>query len=486
MDDIDNLRQELIESKTFCFHPFLELSINPAGHVKPCCYYDGYLYNDATNSFVIDGYLLHDSSKPNYINKDFNNTVNLQNKDTTLEKVWSGESIKLVRKELWEGKGDSLHACNICQRDGKASMRVRGINEYKNNREVLQLVKHAIENDFSVNQFPKRLELKPSNLCNLKCVMCNSYDSSQIAKELDELSEKYSGITIWGGRLVPKLYDTITPIIKGNNVVSDYDKHIIELKLENDNYSDRPEFWESFCKMVPNLETLSFAGGEPTLLPFVEKALLYCVETGHSKHITVFCSSNITNINKKFLKIIPQFKLFEMICSVDGYKGVQEYSRFPSKWSQIEKNYTELKSLMSHTNVKVLLNITVNSLNVSNLDEFLYWIEEQSQVYPYFSFWPFNLNLLWTPSYQQVTMLPIEVKNKAIEKLEVYKKTSKILQDFPGLDSKINLVINELQKHDPEFVKTNIEEFSKIIKVLDEHRKIDIDTYIPSLKGVYK
>ena len=206
MDKIDQLRKEIINSETFCFHPFLELSVNPAGHVKPCCYYVGFLYNDATNSFVIDGYLLHDSSKPNYTNKDFNNTVNLQNKDTTLEKVWSGESIKLVRKELWQGKGDSLHACNICQRDGKASMRVRSINEYKNNREVLQLVKHAIENDFSVNQFPKRLELKPSNLCNLKCVMCNSYDSSQIAKELDELSEKYSGITIWGGRLVPKLY----------------------------------------------------------------------------------------------------------------------------------------------------------------------------------------------------------------------------------------------------------------------------------------
>lgn len=473
MDELDKFRQELINSKTFCFYPYLELSVNPAGHVKPCCYYDGYLYKDA-------------SKKINYKDIDFANTFNLQNEDTTLEQIWSSDSIKLVRKEMWEGKGDTLKPCDICQRDGQASMRVRSINEYKNNREVLKLVKDAVENNFQSTELPKRLELKPSNLCNLKCVMCNSYDSSQIAKELNDLSEKYSGITIWGGRLVPQPYDEIKSFKKGNNTISDYDKHIIELKLETENYSDREELWESFCKIVPNLETLSFAGGEPTLLPFVEKALNYCVETGHSKHITVFCSSNVTNINKRLLELIPQFKLFEMICSLDGFQEVQEYARFPSKWNQIEKNYKALKSLMIHTNVKVLINITVNSLNVADLDKFLYWIEEQAQVYPYFSYWPYNLNLLWTPHYQQATMLPLEIKRKTIEKLERYKETSKLLIDFPGLDSKVDLVINELKKHDEDLVNTNVKEFSHIIKLLDDHREINIDQYIPSLKGVYK
>jgi len=475
MDDIDNLRREIINHETFCFYPYLELSVNPAGHVKPCCYFDGYLHKDITKDVEVDWV------------PDFKNTINIQDAGETLERIWDSDGIKSVRKAVWLKEEKFLRPCRVCARDGEASMRVRSIKEYKNNREVLQIVKDAIDNDFKVSTLPRRLELKPSNLCNLKCVMCNSYDSSQIEKELEELSEKYSGITIWTGRYIPEPYDIEKRVIvKDNNVISRYDKHIIELKLEGRNFSEDDTLWESFVRMVPNLETLSFAGGEPTLLPFVERALSYCVETGHSKHITVYFSSNVTNINKKLLALMTEFKLFEMICSIDGYKTVQEYTRFPSKWSQVEKNYTALKALIEKPNVKVLINVTVNALNVCNLDQLLYWIEEQAQTFPYFSYWPYNLNMLWNPSYMQVCMLPKKNKELAINKLETYKQKSLMLKDFPGLDTKIDMVINELKKHDPEKVELAIEEFSQIIGVLDEHRGVDITTYIPSLLGVYK
>ncbi len=473
MNDIDQLRQEILNHETFCFYPFLEMSINPAGHVKPCCYYDSYLFKDPEKD-LLKG-----------IGIDFDNVVNIHDKENTLEKIWDSKGMKSVRKAIWLKDVKKLDACKVCHRDGNASMRVRSINEYKNNKEVLEIVKNAIDNDYQV-EFPKRLELKPSNLCNLKCVMCNTHDSSQIEKELKELSEKYDGITLLEGRYYPEvdIFGEFTKV--GKDRISDYDKHLIEIRIENDQYSDRPEFWESFCKMVPNLETLSFAGGEPTLLPFVERALSYCVETGHSKHITVYFSSNITNINKKLLSLIPEFKLFEMICSIDGYKSVQEYARFPSKWSQIEKNYIALKEISDKPNVKLLTNITVNSLTVGNLDQLLYWIEDQAKTYPYFDYWPYNLNMLWSPDYMRVSMLPKKVKELTIYKLEAYKNKSQLLKDFPGLDSKIDMVINELKKHDAEAVEKNISDFSCIIQVLDEHRDIDINTYIPALNGVYK
>ena len=481
MDNIDKLRKELVDSETFCFYPFLELSVNPSGYVKPCCYYDGFLYKDVNDI---------NHKVPNY-----NNVLNIQQNETTLEDVWYSDNMKLVRKQMYEGTEKEYTPCEICKRDGQSSMRVRSINTYKNNRKVLELVKTSIDNNFHVESLPQRLELKPSNLCNLKCVMCNSYDSSQIAKELADLSEKYDGITVEAGRLLSADH-VVTKSMQtshNKNILAPHDQHIIKIKLENstsDNaitdYSNNEQLWEAFCKIVPNLETLSFAGGEPTLMPFVERALTYCVESGHATHITVFCSTNATNINKKLLELIPKFKLFEVICSIDGYGKVQEYSRFPSNWTQVEKNYKTLKQLTVHSNVKVLLNITVTALNVSNLDELLNWVEEQAQEYPYFQQWPYNLNLLSHPVCQQASMLPPSIKNKAIARLEKYKESSIVLKEFPGLDLKIDLVINELRKHNTSDVSANLELFSESIRVLDEHRGIDINSYIPALAGVYK
>jgi hypothetical protein len=140
---------------------------------------------------------------------------------------------------------------------------------------------------------------------------------------------------------------------------------------------------------------------------------------------------------------------------------------------------------MVHSNVKILLNITVTALNVYNLDELLNWVEEQSQEYPYFQQWPYNLNILSYPEHQQASMLPRHIKDEAISRLEKYKHTSGILKEFPGLDSKIDLVISELHKNSHKET-SNIQLFSESIQVLDEHRGIDINSYIPALAGVYK
>jgi len=454
MDEINQLRKEILESDTFCFYPYLELSTNPAGYVRPCCYWDGYVYKDTKDQSWENVFILHEE-------------------DVTLERVWNSEDLKNIRKDQWNGK--QLKPCQVCHRDAAAGMRERSVKEYKNNVEVLKLVKDTIDNNFFPKHLPTRLELKPSSLCNLKCVMCTSYDSSQIEKEIIELADKYSGIEVQSGRFIK--IDVENPGINEQN--PEY------TLVGTTDYSDKPDVWDSFCKMAPHLETLSFAGGEPTLLPFVEQALRYCVENGYSKNITVFCSSNFTNLNKSFLELMPQFKMFELIASIDGYQKVQEYTRFPSKWSQIEKNYKAAKEMMKHGNVKLVMNITVHALNVLHLDELLSWVEERAQEYPYFNQWPFNFNLLWSPHWQQIPCLPRELKDKAIAKLEAYKLTSKILKDFPEMTVKIDLVINELKKPDTALQQELMKKFGNIIRTLDSHRCINIGDYIPELKDVY-
>lgn len=439
MDDIDKFRKKILESETFCFYPFLELSTNPAGHIKPCCYFLNTLDVNERTASILNG--------------------------DKLEDVWNNNSIRLLREKLATDQREEN--CNVCLRDQKASMRVRSINEYKNNIEILKLVKDTIENNFVALHTPKRLELKPSNLCNLKCVMCNSYDSSQIAKELKELSEKYNGIDIYNGRF-----------IKINNLSNINETGYKFQDVEQAEWSNHPEVWESFEKIVPGLEVLSFAGGEPTIMPFVLRALKYCVDNGYSKNITVFISSNFTNLNKEFLNLMPYFKKFELIASIDGIEKIQEYTRYPSKWSQISNNYLLAKQYMKYPNVKILINITVSILNILNLDKLLYWIEDRANEYPYYSEWPYNINLLYGPYDQQIIHLSESNKEVSRQRLNQYLKESKVLKEFLGLDSKIHLVLNELDKIGNE---SSLDDFRNRISVLDNHRGINIKDFIPEL-----
>lgn len=445
MDNIDQLRTDIIKSGTFCFYPFTQLSSNPSGHLKPCCNYVGPMKHP-------DGRIISILSGDNFSN------------------AWNSEHLVSLRKKLHQG--DVPDACKRCVRDGDVSMRKRSVEDYKNDRHTLSLVYESIKNNYQADHYPSYLELKPSNLCNLKCVMCNSYDSSQIAKELGELADKFGGIKIRDGRFIE--ISNIPGISEDNHTWKN---------LEQPEWSDNAEVWESFTKLAPGLEVLSFAGGEPTIMPFVLKALQYVVDNDHSKNITVFLSSNFTNLNKNFLELMPKFKKFELIASIDGFDKVNDYSRYPSKWRQVSKNYVEAKSYMKHSNVKILMNITVSSLNIVNLDDLLYFLEEQAKSYPYFKEWPYNINLIMFPLEQQISMLPQNVKDLATERLNKYLGTSQIIKDFPGLDGKIHLLLNELKKpNDPKMFNL----FKQRINILDNHREISIGDYIPDLKDAFE
>lgn len=446
MDKIDNLRNEILKSKTFCFYPFLELSTNPAGHVKPCCYYADTLKPEL-DSKVEDQFVISISG-------------------TNFEKVWNSQSLKDIRTKMYNG--ETLTPCDICYRDGLASMRQRSINEYKNNREILEKVYKTLDAHGHASHTPKRLELKPNNLCNLKCIMCNSYDSSQIAKELKGLAEKFGGIETNTGRFERV---SATPGIKENN--EDF------AGIDVPDWSDNEEIWESFCKILPGVETLSFAGGEPPLMPWVSKALQYAVDNNLSKNINVHVATNLTNIHQSFLDFMPHFKKFELIASIDGTNKVQEYCRFPSKWNKLDSNFHKAKSYLNFDGVKLTTNITVNILNVLNLTDLLYYIEERANEYPYYNEWPYNLNLLYYPEGQSVNNLSDDNKKLAIERLKEYKKKSLILNEFPGLVSKIDLVIQEIKK--PRNEKA-FAIFQNRIKVLDDFRNINYKDYIPELE----
>ena len=55
MNELDKFRRNIIDSDTFCFYPFLELSTNPAGHIKPCCLFTDVLEVDGKTASILNG-----------------------------------------------------------------------------------------------------------------------------------------------------------------------------------------------------------------------------------------------------------------------------------------------------------------------------------------------------------------------------------------------------------------------------------------------
>ena len=444
MDDVDNLRKEIINSETFCFHPFLEISTRPNGTVEPCCYYS----------------------------EDWYMVVSEKLSDTnSIDKFWNGPRFVDIRKKL--AAGESLEGCKVCYRDGSASMRVRSIKENINNREYLQLVKDTIENNGVANYLPKRFELKPNNLCNLKCVICNAYDSSQIEKELRELDSKYGGIKAKGGRFFHIVSDT-PGVWEGP--VNQYELP----NMLNLDWANSGTMWKDLERILPNLHVLSFAGGEPTVNPVVHKILDYCVKNDYAKNISVFISSNFTNLNKKFFDLMPHFKKFELIASVDGIEQVQEYIRYPSNWDTIKKNFETARQYMKFPNVKIFVNITVNILNIFYLTDLLKFLEQQYFEYPYYTEWPYNINLLYYPEELRIDWIPEEFRFAVIEKIIDFQNSSLVLKQFSDLKIKTDLLINVLNNDADRYkIKEQLSILENFLSVLDEHRNVSFKDSIP-------
>lgn len=449
MNEIDKLRKDIIDSETFCFYPFLEISTRPNGTVLPCCY-----YNELEH-------LTHAEKLSD------NNTI---------DSFWNSKKFISIRKAL--SSGEKLSGCKVCWRDGSASMRVRSVNEHINNYEYLQLVKQTLDADGIAAHTPRRLELKPNNLCNLKCMMCNAYDSSQIEKELRELDKEWGGVTTVAGR-----FKYISPGRPG--VWESWEYQLPD--MTNLTWAESPEFWAQLEVILPHIDVLSFAGGEPTINPIVHKILSYCVERDYAKRITVYISSNFTNLNKKFYDLMPSFKKFELIASIDGVEHTQEYTRFPSKWEQIEKNFITARAYMHHANVKILVNITVNIMTIYNLVELLKYLDERSMEFPYYSEWPYNINLVSYPHDMRIDWIHPQLRAEIITKIQAYQNSSIVLKQFPELKQKTNLLLRELDKEwNPEEARNALTVLRNSVETLDKYRKINYKEYIPFLERVFE
>ena len=295
-------------SNSFCLLPFTHMATKTHGDVKLCC-----------------------RSRP---------VSNI--KQQSLREIWNSDRYRQIRADLLSGQRPS--ECAICwdQEDvGVISMRQR-FNVARQDQW------HHVEkcsNDYSMPFEVPVLELKLSNLCNLKCRMCHPLDSS----------------SWWPD------WQSIEHLMEFNNRGTK--EKVSAMDGPHLGAWDDPRFWDELAELIPHFEIVEFAGGEPLIDPIHNRIISMLAP--HGDKIRLKYATNLTNLRfgeTKFFDIWKKFHSIQLNVSVDGLGDVYEYVRQGADWQQLIHNIETVKQL---PNVILIIQKTVQIYNVHQLPDFI-------------------------------------------------------------------------------------------------------------------
>lgn len=301
------------DSKVFCPAPFVHFFVHSSDVPKPCCAAE--IYDTWKTPKVVRG----------------------------LRDEWESYHYTELRQAMIDGKkSDICKRCYAGEETGGISDRINMFDQYMRITPDLEI---NIENGNEYGS-PLDLDLRPGNLCNLQCRMCGPASSSQFNKEVKKNT---------------KLINFIEPFDEEFESVWASNRNL-EFLLEN---------------IDKGIKRIKFLGGEPTIMPEVDRIMDYLIE--HNKtDIQLFFTSNLTNTNNKFLDKISQFESVMFNLSMDGVGKTLEYIRYPVNWYSLQKNLSKIAQLPNVVR-RIDISFTLQAYNLHNLKDTLTWVAEYNE-----------------------------------------------------------------------------------------------------------
>ena len=195
------------------------------------------------------------------------------------------------------------------------------------------------------------------------------------------------------------------------------------------------------------------------------------------KDIHLFFNTNCTNLNKKFLSYISEFDKVDINGSLDGHGAMNDYIRYPAKWSAVSAVFEKYAKL---PNVNLGATPVLQTYNIFNIGEVVKYVEEVKYNYHREVFIDVLLNT--HPTILDVQILPYEIRKQARDKLwniwDKIDQTHMHGSTKAGIQTALNILGKE-GDHDKE--KINM--FLKYTKSLDNHRKQKFSDACPELSS---
>ena len=422
------------DNKSICAVPFVSIMVNTDTTIRYCCMVKG-SYNKLKKP---DGTFY-------------------TCKDDFIHDAWNSEDMRTIRINMIEG--NKIEGCEVCYQQeatGRVSNRQHANKEWSwrlGDDAITRLIEEAIDNNGHLDSDPVYLDLRLGNLCNLKCRMCNPWNSSQIVKEHADLvanSPEY-------GEVWQKTFGKFPVTV-----------------MNDQQWFDHDIMWDQVISLIPTLKKVYMTGGEPTLIKNNFKFMQACIDQGRTD-IVLFFNTNCTNINKKFLELISQFKQVNINASMDGVGIVNEYIRAPSDWKLISENIEKLAQL---SNVNLGITPTIQVYNAFDIVNMLEWVDQLNTKYAKQIFIDFLVN--HHPHHLSVRILDDDMRKTALDMILEYDNSSHSRSTINSLQGIIGL----LQQPRVDDWAEQLQRFKVYTNALDKERGqsiSDVDSRLADL-----
>lgn len=344
----------------------------------------------------------------------------------TWEDFWYSNYLKEIRAKLLDKKFHDI--CFRCKRleEEKIVVNRKTYDVYKN------IIEKSIKNRLTFNietgnnyNVPFFLDYRPSNLCNLKCRMCDPYNSSEIAKEVYKNIEPYNKIF-------------------SNNYSQDVKKFLYK-KTKKDNIVD--------TTLLKKLKVVKLLGGEPVIQPEVLN-ILSCL----NKDINLNFTTNAVNLSENFVDGIKNIKNINFNISIDGIDKSYEYIRHPARWDTTYNNILKLVAMNYNVKIKFVIQL-YNVFFIKDIINFCIYNSDRYKLRYFFSKVDqdyLSINLLNNDDLASIIDTVKSIKASSLHKKEI-------------IDPILNILYTKKIVE-----KENLEMFKNYTLMLDKIRKNDI------------
>ena len=453
-------------SDTFCALPWIQASIKPSGMMTTCCVMSaltktGSPVNRETQKKIKSGELPF--SRLWWENQE---DAYICGQDSIFDIV-NSKLLKEVRVSMLNG--EKHKACSTCWHresysKGKISVRVRVNHRWKNKFNV-DMAKKITKDDGSIpTNNIKSIELRFGNHCNLKCVMCHPGHSDFWYDDWKKLSDKNTFWTKDGSDSDSFLFGGLY-----------YDMN----DLTPFHWYKTEKFLQDFAKIHKNLQEVYWAGGEPLLCKEHVYIIDMLIKSNVAKNIQLRYDSNITYLPDNLLDKWKEFNYVSVQASVDDVGIKNDYIRYPSQWSHIERN---LKRLDAFGNEIAHSGTTMSCYNLLSFLDFARWSKKNMSKH----FWEvMHFKHVIAPFHLSPRVLPRHVKEKALQIMDDYLANEAPHKDtlhYIKVDMFRRYIITELEFFNDEFYKG----FIQHTKNLDEIRPLKFKECFPELYEMIK
>ena len=260
-------------TKPLCTAPFKNIRINvlPTEQMtfRPCC-----MFND---------YNAEHSSVQDYLDSDL---------------------LKNTQTQMYSSLPVACSSCTRQEAQGQTSLRQHYNNKFKDLDGIAQL------------------ETFPSNVCNLRCFMCNADSSTSLAAERKQLG--------W-----------LTSYQEIDNADATMDAIL----------------------GLPDLSIVSFIGGEF----FLAKRNVEILNLVAQRGLGIRMVTNATVLLPQHIAALKQIKDVELQISIDGINENYEFMRYPGRWADVHHNIHQLKQQLPQARFN--FNFVVQPLNIQHMVE---------------------------------------------------------------------------------------------------------------------